>query len=246
MIKTTIDDREAQRYIRELARVTGAPIEEVVRAEAKSILSTAMKRTPIATAKGVRESARRRYNTFGQDGKYGSKSRNNPKISNGRNVWYLRRSEKDGQLKKFKINGEYHFNKKIFKEYKALDAIRRKRMSAEVKERAARRGLPKQTFLHLAELIGKPFKVPSYVSGARVNGKILRHLSSVSITDKGSIFSMEFTSRSKAAQVFGGEKALISALKGRVKFFQQNMERGVFKTAKATAAKYRGIKVTKS
>lgn len=112
-----------------------------------------------------------------------------------------------------------------------------------IKRRLQRRGLSKQTWLHLARAVGVTISAPGYVSKANVNG----HTNAGNVRARkgspGVKFFIEVTNAGPSVDTPGakGRSALESAIKGRVKFFETNLKKGVFDEISKVARAYPGL-----
>lgn len=238
MSASKIETKHAESYLLDLSRQLGLPIETVVRAESKSILMQTMGRTPARSVKTVKHKVRRVFNNYSKTGR--GKGSSIPKISEGKNrVWYIVEGKVGSSA--LIMNGDKRWPDKVWSEYQSLLVRRAKEIKVRTQEMLRRRGLAKQSWLLLAGLIGARLKAAGFVVNARVNGRVVTEAASVLIDKRPDKFSIRFTNQSKATRFWKGEKALISALQGRAKFFATNLKRGVFKTAETIAKKYPGI-----
>lgn len=237
-----IDTRAAEGYLVDLSARLGVPLETAVRSESKEILQKTLNSTRARAVKTVQNKVRRTFNNFSANNGRG-KTSSLPKISEGKNkIWYIRESA-SGELSLLHMNGARRWPDKIWNEYTQLLSRRAAAIKARTKEMVGRRGLQKQSWLLLADSIGAKLRAAGYVINATVNGKKLSEVAQVLVDKNPSAFSITFSNYSKAAIYWKSENALLAALRGRVKFFEKNLQKGVFDDAKETAKKYPGITV---
>jgi len=129
------------------------------------------------------------------------------------------------------------------------DALWRKlanRRKAEQTRRLRSRGVAKRSWFALAVEAGLRVSAPAFVQTAlATTGKTYpQNYSATEIKMKKALYRLELTNRQPTAQGTG-KKALSRAIKGRIKFFEQNLHRGVFKDAAAVARAYPGLTVRK-
>lgn len=118
----------------------------------------------------------------------------------------------------------------------------RAKKDESMKRELSKRGLPKATWYHLAQKIGKPIDAPAYVMQAKGLPEKL-----VSTTEsrlsKGYGITIRNNSGATAHKKAKGIGALHKAVKGRRSYFETSLKKGVFKTSKRRLARYPGITV---
>ena len=112
-------------------------------------------------------------------------------------------------------------------------------------KRLAAVGITRRSWYDIAKKLGHEIKVPAFVASSHVsapsekNTDIKRQNSDskygVLIIDRHPLLDVPATQ---------GVRAFYSALTGRIRFYEQNLARGVFDDLKKAAAKYPGMKVT--
>lgn len=108
---------------------------------------------------------------------------------------------------------------------------------ASLARKLAARGLAKQTWLNIAQLLGFDISAPGFVKAAR--GKV-SNLENVAVTrSKGSAaYGVRIENHSPLMRWAKGRAALVAAIAGRRKFFAENLKRGVFDDLRQVAKKY--------
>ena len=111
-----------------------------------------------------------------------------------------------------------------------------------IKRRKDARGLAKKSWVQAAEKLGLTLKVPSYVSKATAKGGDYPQNAQAEEKQNGAEFFIQITNeRTYSRSVID---AIRAAIRGRTRFFQNNLRRGVFKKTADIASKYPGIKAT--
>ncbi len=108
----------------------------------------------------------------------------------------------------------------------------------------AARGLAKQSWLALANLIGVEIRAPGFVRSATAP----THTNSENVNirrDYGARrFGLGISNTSPLLRFSDGRRAFFSAVIGRRRFYETNLRRGVFGDLAKIAAKYPGLKMT--
>ncbi len=246
----SFDSKTFDQAIAEISHITGKSQSDVIKNEARAILGQSMKNTGVADKKLIR--ARHNYKGDGNDAPGVVKvfERVNGKKVRVRSI---KRKGMWGTTPKGKV--AYYANR-INPLFKELTTVLKSRMN----DALANAGQSKATFIFLAQSLRlrdpsseeKRFggvTIPAYVTKAlsifpRSLKERLKTRDSgednytITISHKG-ISALSPASRKGA----GGIKAFALAYSGRIKFYKQNIEKGVFKTAKKVLAKYPGLKV---
>jgi hypothetical protein len=124
----------------------------------------------------------------------------------------------------------------------AVWAAIQKQMRDSLKRRKDARGLAKKSWVQAAEKLGLTLKVPNYVSKATAKGGDYPQNAQAEEKQNGAEFFIQITNeRTYSRSVID---AIRAAIRGRTRFFQNNLRRGVFKKTADIAAKYPGIKAT--
>lgn len=144
-----------------------------------------------------------------------------------------------------------HFEGKIYKlSHRYPDALwgrisRQRQEHLRILKRA--RGLAKQSWFKLATEVGLRITAPSFVQKALPrSGKAHPENASARRFRARGRWAIEFTNSQPTAtnEFVGGRRALARAMTGRVKYFEQNLRRGVFGSIKQISARYPGLVVT--
>jgi hypothetical protein len=113
--------------------------------------------------------------------------------------------------------------------------------SDRVEKAILRRGMAKQSWLLLADTMGHKIQAPGYVQRARP--EIYENVKHVKVRIAAR-YTIHFSNDSPGAKEGGeGHRALLSAMRGRMNYFKQNLKHGVFDTWAKTVAAYPGLKV---
>ena len=111
-----------------------------------------------------------------------------------------------------------------------------------IKRRKDARGLSKKSWVQIAEKLGIEISVPNYVAKATTKGGDYPENAKGAEKQEGNAFHIQITnSRTYSPSVVDSLRA---AIRGRTRFFQNNLKRGVFKKTSDIAAKYPGLKAT--
>jgi len=125
------------------------------------------------------------------------------------------------------------------------------RISRQKKEGLRRkmraRGLSKQSWLKLADEVGLRVAAPAFVSKALPrDGKSHPENARASRVRTKGRWAIYFENSQPTVNnpFVGGRRAIARALQGRIRYFEQNLRRGVFSELKQIAARYPGLTVT--
>ena len=100
------------------------------------------------------------------------------------------------------------------------------------------RGLSKESWLKLAKAAGFDVKAPAYVQKISSNHP---ENASFTRTESDSSVKLSFKNSQPTIQKIGGQRILKRAVAGRVKYFQKNLEKGVFESIDKVAKAYPGL-----
>jgi hypothetical protein len=198
------------RAMRQLAEITGVSFQDVIRAETKSILEAAVKKTQAAQVKLITARVNDRV-ARSLDGKtyLMSGSANAPK------GWRLP---------------------------DAVWAAIQLQIKKSIKRRKDARGLAKKSWVQAAGSLGIDIKAPAFVQKATTTtGDYPANANGAEKTEGNSFFIEITNSRTYTAST---RDAIRAAMRGRTRYFQNNLKRGVFKKTSDIAAKYPGITAT--
>lgn len=188
------------RAMREMSRITGFSFADIIRAETKSILEAAAKKTAAAQVKLIKANIDSR-----------------PARTTGGKTYLMKWRMPD-----------------------AVWAAIQKQKKDSLKRRKDARGLAKKSWVQAAEKLGLTLKVPSYVSKATAKGGDYPQNAQAEEKQNGSEFFIQITNeRTYSRSVID---AIRAAMRGRTRFFQNNLKRGVFQKTSELAAKYPGLK----
>lgn len=118
-------------------------------------------------------------------------------------------------------------------------------LKKQVTARAKRAGLASAAFMDIADRMGQP--VPRMPAKTRKASRPAGWdvLSRVSRSQDPRRFFVDVGHSGSVLRWAGASQALFSAVAGRIKFFETNLKKGAFDTAKSTSAAYPGITVTR-
>lgn len=146
----------------------------------------------------------------------------------------------------FMVDGKRYFLSYKGKAQRVPDAIwaripdMRKR---SLTRKLAAAGITKKSWLHLADMIGEQIKAPAYVRQAKVSNPGEPGNVRIAWKEEGDACVLMIENNCPMLGYPGteGTQAFFAALAGRIKFFQQNMARGVYLDAEKAAKKHKGI-----
>jgi hypothetical protein len=139
--------------------------------------------------------------------------------------------------------------KKYWMDNRYPNALWRKlanRRKAEQTRQLRSRGLAKKSWFLLAVHSGLRVAAPGFVQKAQpTTGKSYpQNYSATEIKMKKNLYRLEMMNAQPTVQGTG-KRALSRAIAGRIRYFEQNLRRGVFKDAAAVARAYPGLTVRK-
>lgn len=109
------------------------------------------------------------------------------------------------------------------------------------------RGLAKQSWFQIGQLIGKVVRVPAFVPAAKPSdGKIRPDAVSVAVVRNLGRFGIRIANflPTVTNSYVGGARALNRAITGRVRYFTMSLKKGVFTSAAQIARRYPGVRTT--
>lgn len=143
----------------------------------------------------------------------------------------------DGKRKWTRLNGKLYnltnrYNDQLWSE-----------LETQLKERKdtllARRGLSKKSFLVMAQAAGLVISTPGFV--VRAEGFDLSQVTGATEEESGNRYVLTLSNDSTTNAHSNAVHAFSAAATGRMKYFQNNLRKGVFDDIKATTKKYPGI-----
>jgi hypothetical protein len=251
MITTSIDVSGMEKVLRQISVMSMRPMREVTTSEALAVLQTCLDRTELTKAGEIESKLKTKYNQYSQDGRFGTRSAGSfPKISvasrNG-NIWLGLPRPATGAFSRNRGrrgSGVWHLVNKHYErdaDWSLFEQLNRERLS-ELKRRTtewiARRGMPKASWYWIAEEIGYALKAASVVLNAAVRGRALKEVAHAQKKEEANGFTIICRNSSIAAIKKDAEGILSRTLDGRVKYFRQNLERGVFDSMKNVERSY--------
>jgi len=228
MITASLDTSGFDAVLAKLMSATGQPMREVTLAESRAILQTSLDRTKITPKQEIPKQVDRRFNTFSQGVSGRAAARLYPRISIAQktlNVWWIEPGPKF-----YIMNGDRYWSDQRWAAYRSQMSDRESLLPVATKEAFARRGLPKQSWFFLADLLGYALKASKEVEGSTVRGRQLREVVQSTLTENATEFTLHGTNYSIATMRRDGARIFEGALRGRVKYFKKNLEKGVFST----------------
>lgn len=139
-----------------------------------------------------------------------------------------------------------HEGKKVNRTWRFTDAkwaAVNQTLENSIKKKMQKRGLGSSAFIDIADKAGLIIKAPSVARKAK-KPPGFNTLTMVNKNIDPERFFIMVENRSRILRFANGSQALFGAIAGRIKFFETNMKRGVFKSSATIAKKYPGIKVT--
>jgi len=199
---------EFSRAMQEMSRITGFSFADIIRAETKSILESAAKKTAAAQVK----------------------------LIEARVKGTVARTIKG---KTYLLPGSVHASKG-WRVSDRVWASLQLQIKNSIKRRKDARGLSKKGWVQIAEKLGIELSVPKYVAKATTPKGDYPENAQAAEKQTGPQFFIEITnSRTYSPSV---RDAIRAAMRGRTRFFQNNLKRGVFEKTSEIAAKYPGLK----
>ncbi len=223
-----IDTSAFDQCVREIARYTGVSQQQVTDAEFGKVIEAAIKYTPAAAVSDLRDSSEHSEFTCQPETLYEPVSRNGQ-----RSRQKARRSKKG----KLFYSLENHYPDALW-----AKIVTARKASLTRKLRA--RGLAKQSWQRIARVLGIDTKVPGYVAKATPSrGPAHPENASASRIIASGRYGIHASNSYPLIDLptVRGRQALQRAINGRVKFFQKNLQHGVFWDLKKIAQKYPGI-----
>ncbi len=107
------------------------------------------------------------------------------------------------------------------------------------KKLLSHRGISKKSFLVMAQAAGLEIATPSYV--VKAEGFDLSTVTSATEDENGGQYVLSLRNDSRSNASSDALPAFKAAVTGRMKFFQNNLKKGVFDDIAATAKKYPGV-----
>lgn len=251
MITGSIDVSGMEEVLRQISVMTMRPMREVTTSEALSVLQTCLDRTELTKAGEIETKLKTKFNQYSQDGRFGTRSNGSfPKLSiasrNG-NIWLGLPRPSSGAFSRSRGRGGggvWHLVNKHYErdaDWNLFQEMTRDRLELLKKytlEWVARRGMPKASWYWIAEAIGGALRATAVVINATVKGRALKEVSSAEKKEDSNSFTITCRNSSIAAMKKDGAGILERTLAGRVKYFGQNLERGVFESMKNVERAY--------
>ena len=216
-----IDTRQFEEMVKELSRRLDEPPMEVLREEVGKVLEKTIADTPAMDVGKTRRRFDAARFTAQPETLYEPKYR-------------LRRHPKDNKVL---YNLTYRYPSQL---WSAITEARTK----DFKKKLAARGLAKQSWLKIGEMLGLGVKAPGYVmSAVPTTGKQYSD-EDAQIERKAGGINYHFENSQPTVIELNGERILQRAMDGRTLFFVNNLSRAVFDDLAQAAKKYPGVKVT--
>lgn len=115
------------------------------------------------------------------------------------------------------------------------------------KAKRAARGLAKQGFRNIGVALGLDLRAPGYV--ARATPSDGRTYDNTTVTRRGSGGRYRVTVATSQPTLLvpgvGGERVFRAAIRGRVKYFQASLRKGVFDSVREIARRYPGVRTSR-
>lgn len=213
---TAVEIDKFNAAVGELSRVAGRARWDVLASEAEAILRKVITLTPVAKVAGIR-------------------ARMLPVHQGGTKLWtFYPANTATGKL----YNLENKYPTPL---WNAINAQIRTRLA----EKVVRRGLSRNSWWLMAEKMGISIEVPGYIRKVEVKGVDLRsNVSAIRGTSRTGKATLGGTNAQPTiAGPLRGQSILDRAIRGRVRYFEENLRRGVFADVAQIAKKYPGLTV---
>jgi hypothetical protein len=204
----------------ELAKMAGAPPDNALREEVGKVLSRAIELTPAASVDKIRRQQTNQAYAMEPATLYTPKNLHRRNVRNGRVLYKLTNRYPDTLWQKIQQQRNKDLKKK-------LDA----------------RGLAKQSWWIIGNLLGLNVSAPAYVTRA-VPSTGKRYADETANVDRqeGEL-AYEFENSQPTINAIEGAKILQQAINGRVNYFMANVSHDVFSKMETIAKKYPGVTV---
>jgi hypothetical protein len=242
----TVDTTGFKAMAIELAAMGAVPFESVIRSESAHILERCVQLTPASTNERITNSVTRKFNNYA-GGEYGEQNTRGlyPRISiaaNAGHKWWVDNS--GGKRVFYIMNGDRKWSDARWAKYQAEEADRLADLKTMLPKAKAARGLAKNSWVQAADALGLSIDAPGYARAATPsNGQIYQNGHGQEFKETDSYF-VELTNRYPALVRSGGGPILQRAVNGRLRYFEINLEKGLFDNLKARAERYPGVFVT--
>jgi len=214
--KAQLDAVKFRRLVLTLAKHARITPEEVIEAEAGKMMEAAVRFTKVAKTKDIRARMLKRF-----------ERRKFVKLDGKR--YYLENRYPDRVWKRVEDALGDEFNS----------------LEDRIKKRVKRRGLAKQSWWLLGRKLGIDIKAPAYSKKVQIEGVDLAGNVRFDRSGSGkrSVLTLINDSPSATSKGGKGHDAIRKAFRGRLKYFERNMQEGVFRNLKTLSAAYPGITI---
>lgn len=247
-----------------IAQASGVAAEEVLKNEAGVILKQWAGRTKVATEKKALIRARTRAATGAGVSKHGSVYYGTT-INTGRKggtpgvIWFRTRRKKYQQAGMVRDDGSYkfswlHYAKEGWEDIKYKTELYAKALAIQMKYAKKTIGLGRQSVVQIADRLG--INLNKVRGGGNLSARGIQKARDALASNgyrysngsgaeykQGSRYFIELLNNYPRNQKIGMDATLAGVIAGRVKYFENNMERGVFLAQAKTAAAYPWLKV---
>ena len=204
----------------ELARMAGSPPTQALREEVGKVLSRAIELTPAASVEKISRQQQNQAYAMEPASLYTPKFPKRRNVRNGRVLYKLTNRYPDTLWQK-------------------IQQARNK----DIKKKIAARGLAKQSWWIIGNLLGLNVPAPAYVTRAiPTSGKTYKD-ETARVDRQGAEVAYEFENSQPTINAIDGAKILQKAIDGRVNYFLTNVSREVFDKMESIAKKYPGVTV---
>lgn len=266
----SVDSRGFSRALEEMSRTTGLALRKIIIAEAGSILKACAGDTKVATEKTVTQKAINR--TLGKTG-LGLTKANDPgdiSINTGARgtfgrVWVRSPAQRRGSGKPFRLAGtigertlsfspeRYHWRRPAWTDITEAVADAAYQLAKVIPAAKKSIGLARQSWVQIADSLG--IRLES-VPGGRISASaIAKARAAIASTgrpytnglgrrhDEAQSFFVTLVNRLPYGTRIGLDRILAKNINGRVRYFHENMRRGVFDHLSTIARKYPGLDI---
>ena len=247
-----IDTRGFQRMVADLSRMSGRDQAPIIKAEASKILGTCVRRTPSISAEQIRrniEGTRAKYNTYagGEIGSVAKKIYPRISVAPGKgNHWWVDRNAK-GTRTFYIMNKNRRWSDERWQAYRREEMDRRADLRTAIAQMGRlrqARGLSKSSWTQIADSLGirESPAAPGYVRRARSTSGRSHQLGTSRTIATPAQFVIELENDYRLLiNKLQGARILSSAVTGRLRYFEQNLKRGVFSDISIRAKRYPGV-----
>lgn len=251
----TVDTRAFNQMVRELSKMSGAPVKQVILAETGKILENCVSSTPVRSAQAIERSVRFQNRNLWEDAQWPPKARGNVVVSITKTgaPWFVDEPgpQYSGVAQGRKVGSKtfhpmefFHWSRARWARYQnALSILRTKQQN--LGNALGSRGLAAHSWWQIAASLGIQINVPAYVRNARPrNGQVYINGMGQKFETPTSFFVEIANNNPTLVGKLGGAGILTRAIQRRITHFGINVAKAVFNDLKRRARLYPGVFVT--